>query len=251
MRSRNNQIQTLRPTASTGRRRTVSSAVTSRTIPGQAAFLALLTGLALPPSAQAQHAEFCVSCTGPKAVYKCRIDDPGAVPSDALKLYCVTRTTKEANHGSCTANIDTACPGALKTLTYDGVAAKREELESQFNQIKKRIDAEQRKFAAPSERPGSEPKTLMDLTNRMFGGAKTRLGYGEEEETPTAPPPSPRPPAAAAPASPSPETAVRPAPPAYRHSQSAQSDESWASRSYRCMRSFFRDCGSQDGSAAN
>ena len=51
-------------------------------------------------SARAEAQEYCVSCKGPDAVYRCVLDveKPPGMP---LKMLCITRLAKEGGHASC------------------------------------------------------------------------------------------------------------------------------------------------------
>jgi hypothetical protein len=189
--------------------------------------------MCLPTQASADSADYCVTCQNPSATYRCRVTGDGAKPSDALKLYCVIRTAKEGNHSSCKAQKATSdCVGLVKVYTYDGPALP-ENLTSdpRVLELQQKVERNQRDFQNPK---GDEPSSLFELGGRAVDASKKRLrnagaaiGIGESESVPhaAAPPPPP-------------QTA-----------QSAGESEGFAHRSYRCMRSLFRNCGSVDKEA--
>lgn len=186
--------------------------------------------LALP--APAAGADYCVTCKSPSETYRCRVTGSGVKTSDALKLYCVIRTAKEGNHASCSAEKATAaCVGLVKAYTYDGPAIPENVTsDPRVRELQQRIERDQRTFKEPE---GDEPTSLFDLGGRAVDASKkglrnagSAIGIGSSE------------PAARAPAP----------PPKTTRSAGAES-ESLARRSYRCMRSFFRNCGSTDKGA--
>jgi len=186
--------------------------------------------LSLPAPAAAA-ADFCVTCKNPDETYRCRVTGSGVKASDALKLYCVIRTAKEGNHASCKAKKATsACVGLVKAYTYDGPAIP-ETLTSdpRVRELKQQVEQDQRQFQEPT---GEEPSSLFELGGRAVDASKkglrnagSAIGIGASESgTPAAAPP----------------------PPKTTRSAGAVESESFARRSYRCMRSFFRNCGSAD-----
>ena len=181
------------------------------------------------PAAYAAKADYCVTCKNPNETYRCRVK--GVKPSDALKLYCVIRTAKEGNHSSCKAKKATAdCVGLVKVYTYDGPPIP-DNLTSdpRVRELQQRVEKDKRTFQEPD---GDEPSSLLELggqavdaSKRGLRNAGAAIGIGSSEPDP-------------APAAPPPQTAQR----------AAESD-GFARRSYRCMRSLFRNCGSVDKEA--
>lgn len=197
----------------------------------------------LPTPSSAASTDYCVTCQSPSETYRCRVTGDGAKPSDALKLYCVIRTAKEGNHSSCKAQKATsACIGLTKVYTYDGPALP-EKLTSdpRMRQLQERIERDQRTFQEPT---GEEPSSLFELGGRAVDASKelggravdaskkglrnagTVIGIGSSEPDP------------------------QPAPPPSQTAQSAGESEGFARRSYRCMRSLFRNCGAVDNDDA-
>ncbi len=67
----------------------------------------------------AAQAEFCVSCTGPQAQYRCIFSgDTSVTPKGGLQLYCITTLAREEGHESCAVDRQTAgpCNGTPKVL---------------------------------------------------------------------------------------------------------------------------------------
>lgn len=80
--------------------------------------LPVLCGIAAG-RAQAEPPEFCVTCTGPQAQYRCTFEDNGGQASaPGLQLYCISTLAREGKHESCAIGRATkqACPGTLKVL---------------------------------------------------------------------------------------------------------------------------------------
>lgn len=87
---------------------------------GLTAFAAASVALYATPSIAA---EFCVTCEGPAAHYKCVLPGPAADPGDArLKIWCMTELAKSGSHASCTVDrqAQTACQGDVKQLALPG-----------------------------------------------------------------------------------------------------------------------------------
>ncbi|ODA68389.1 hypothetical protein A7A08_00211 [Methyloligella halotolerans] len=204
----------------------------------------VLVGFSL--SAFAADAEFCVRCTGPDQTYRCKVTGVGPQYSDAAKLFCVLTTTKTEGHAKCTATRDPSCQGIQKVYNYGGGPLPGAINQSDgVQQYKDRVSREQEKFEAPSEKGRA---TLFDLGKGVVSGTKSRFGYGPDETPqPDAPPPQATAPTVAPQAGP-PVSDQRPAAPT-AYAQTPESDESFAHRSYRCLKSFFFNCGSED--AAN
>ncbi|HZP08661.1 hypothetical protein [Methyloceanibacter sp.] len=192
---------------------------------------------AIPLSAMAGEASFCVACSGPDQVYRCRVTGEGSIPSDALKLYCVIRTAKEGHHASCSAeNATAACAGIDKVYTYDGPAIPEEIAQDpRVKSLMKRMNHENQAF----EKPKAEtPKTMVELTGRALSAsrqgwrnAKAALGGGSSQDAQ----PLPVTPQAADAAS---ATADSPS----RMQRASSAMGNIARKSYRCLRSFFRHC---------
>ena len=69
-------------------------------------------------------AEYCVTCTGPDAQYRCEVGSNNAVDARAW-LQCITELAKEGSHDSCSVDrkATSPCPGIHKILAVpDGAA---------------------------------------------------------------------------------------------------------------------------------
>jgi hypothetical protein len=75
---------------------------------------------ALTISAAAQ--EFCVTCTGPDATYRCVIggDATTAARSSRGQFLCITELAQSGHHASCSAarGQATPCPGETRTVMF-------------------------------------------------------------------------------------------------------------------------------------
>ena len=244
----------------------------NRLRPPRAALFAAAASFAFAPGAFAGNADYCVTCKNPDEVYRCRVT--GVKASDALKLYCVIRTAKEGKHTSCSAAAATNdCVGLVKVYDYDGPPLP-DGLTSdpRVKELKQRMEQEQRAFKEPK---GEAPKSLFELGGRAMSASRKGLrnageavGFTSETEAPPAVAPAPVPSSAPppqqvepAPAEPLPAHApaaasVVPTPSegvsaSQRMKQAAQGASSavggFARKSYRCVRSFFRECREESG----
>jgi hypothetical protein len=149
----------------------------------QAASLAALLAW-LAPTAQAEEASYCVTCSNPNQTYRCRVVGEGAGANDAAKLYCIIRTAKEGHHSACSAERKTAanCPGVEKVYTYDGPSIPAEiASDPRVKSLSNRIERNQQAFAKPQS--GGAPKTLFELGGRAVSAsregwrnARTKIG---------------------------------------------------------------------------
>jgi hypothetical protein len=230
------------------------------------AVLAATAPVLIAPSAQGANADYCVTCKNPDETYRCRVT--GVKPNDALKLYCVIRTAKEGNHASCSAEkATTGCVGLVKIYTYDGPALP-EGLTSdpRVRELNQKIERDQRAFEEPK---GDEPKSLFELGGRAVSASRrglrnagTAIGVTSSESgtSPVAEPLPRAAPTASLPADAAPVRAAETTAPtengetSSRVRQAAQGASSavggFARKSYRCMRSFFRDCSGDEEDGA-
>jgi hypothetical protein len=193
----------------------------------------------LAAAALAGDASYCVTCTGPDQVYRCRITGQGSKPSDALKLYCVIRTAKEGHHASCSAeNATPACAGPEKVYAYDGPDIDQIVQDPRVKNLMSRVEHENKAFDKPK---GEGPQTMVELTGRAltasrqgWRNAKSALGgsSGETAPLPVSPQASSTEASAASAATSSPS----------RMQRASSAMGSLARKSYRCLRSFFRHC---------
>lgn len=181
---------------------------------------------AIPTSVNASVAEFCVTCKTPNASYRCRLEGSGVTQSDAFKLYCVVRTSKEGNHAACTAKTNRKCAGVVKVYTYDGPTLPGNiTSDPRLRELNERVQRENRAF---EEDHSDKPNSLFELGGRAYDasrrglqGAGAAIGIGagaQDQETATPPPPL---------------AAEEPEKPR----------KNFARRSWDCMVSMFRECG--------
>jgi hypothetical protein len=203
----------------------------------RAALAAILVCVAA--SAEAGDASYCVTCTGPDQIYRCRVTGEGSRPSDALKLYCVIRTAKEGHHGSCSAeNATPACGGVEKVYSYDGPSIPDEIAQDpRVKNLMSRVEHDNHAFDKPKE---EGPQTMVELTGRALSAsrqgwrsARSALGGSSREALPVSPQAGSTEASAAASA----ETASP-----NRMQRAGSAMGSLARKSYRCLRSFFRHC---------
>jgi len=193
--------------------------------------------ICLAASARAGEASYCVTCTGPDQTYRCRVTGEGSKPSDALKLYCVIRTAKEGHHASCSAeNATPACAGVEKVYSYDGPAIPDDLAQDpRVKNLMSRINHENAAFDKPK---GQGPQTMVELTGRALSASRQGLRNarsafgGSTEQTQPLPATSPAGSDAGAAAAPSKS----------RFQRASAAMASAARKSYRCLRSLFRNC---------
>jgi len=218
-------------------------------LPGIASCAAILVCLAA--SARAGEASYCVTCTGTDQTYRCRVTGEGSKPSDALKLYCVIRTAKEGHHASCSAeNATPACAGVEKVFSYDGPAIPDDLAQDpRVKNLMNRINHDNEAFDKPK---GRGPQTMVELTGRALSAsrqglrnARSALGGSSEQTEPlpaTSPAVSDDGAAAAASATQAPSTS--------RFQRASAAMASAARKSYRCLRSLFRNCSGEAAAGA-
>jgi hypothetical protein len=77
-----------------------------------------LSGLA--PGASAQ--DYCVTCTGPDAKYRCIIGGDGGVATRSSRgqMLCITQLAQSGGHASCSVSRTTTepCEGKVKTVMF-------------------------------------------------------------------------------------------------------------------------------------
>jgi hypothetical protein len=210
--------------------------------------LALAAGLAA--SAQAEEAIYCVTCTGPDQVYRCKVTGEGSKASDAMKLYCVIRTAKEGHHASCSAeNATPACGGIDKVYSYNGPSLPDDIAQDpRVKSLMKRVEENNRAFDKPK---GEGPQTMVELTGRAFSASRQGLRNARSALTGSRGETQPLPASPQVTGSSGAAAAANPAAPSKSRMQRASAAmSSLARKSYRCLRSLFLNCsGEATGSA--
>lgn len=94
--------------------------MTAKSIPLLSGAVVSMLGAATPAHAQ----EFCVTCEGPSAIYRCVLEGAGPAQAQPLKVVCVTTLAREFNHASCSVRGGTVfdCNGAVKRVNAQGTA---------------------------------------------------------------------------------------------------------------------------------
>lgn len=241
--------------------------------------LALGLGAFVAPTVLAEGVAYCVTCKKPKQTYVCRVTGEGSRLKDALKLYCIVRLAKEGNHASCRAKHRVAdCDGIERTYSYHGpVIPDRLADDPRVQKLMRKAAHEQEAFEKPD---GKGPQTLVDLTGRAISAS--RKGWRNMRDAIRGDPDEPGLPgedANRSTAAPDQEAPIKLTPPPPRStaalletppSADAKEEESesrfqrmkntvknagsavggFASKSYRCVRSLFRNCRSESASAA-
>ncbi len=224
-------------------------------------YAAIVAGLVLGASsaAFAADAEYCVTCTNPDQIYRCKITGVGKRPSDALKLYCVIRTAKDGHHASCkAADVSADCNGVVKVFNYEGPSLPQGvAADPRVRDLKQRVDQDRRTFDEPNaEAKGKAPKTLFELGGRAVDAsakglrsARSALGGSSDDPAPkpaAMPSTGALPVATPAPAPPQPTESVSTASPVKPATQSTGSGVGgFARKSYNCVLSLFRHCSEQ------
>jgi hypothetical protein len=212
-----------------------------------AAFAACLLILATQ-AAYAGEATYCVTCKNPEQTYLCRVNAGGAKPSDALKLYCIMRTAKEGQHGTCSAERGASgCHGVEKAYSYEGPLPEDFAADPRVRKFTDKLEQERKVFEQPK---GDQPKTLVELGGRAVNAsrqglrnARSRIGGSPQEINQSLPEQVP-----AYDQSPGPVVAHSPPPlgPEPDQPNRAQRASSavggFARKSYRCVASLFRKC---------
>jgi hypothetical protein len=87
---------------------------------------AVLTLFVCGLTVQASAQEYCVTCTGPPAIYRCTIASEAgtAVPPSRSQLLCITELAQTGNHESCSVGRTAAepCLGEPRTVMFTGAA---------------------------------------------------------------------------------------------------------------------------------
>ncbi len=222
---------------------------------GIAVLAATLSAIAVP--AEADEASYCVTCTGPDQVYRCKVTGEGSKPSDALKLYCVIRTAKEGHHASCSAeNATPACAGVEKVYSYDGPALPDDIAQDpRVKSLMAKINHQNKTFDTPQQeapKNGEAPKTMVELTGRALSAsrqgwrnAKAAIGGGSNEAAPL--PVTPQAGTtqgadASASTTQGADASAATAGSPSRMQRASAAMGSFARKSYRCLFSLFRHC---------
>jgi hypothetical protein len=135
--------------------------------------------LLLAGSAQAH--EYCVTCEGPPAMYRCVIDgtEDGAGKDPSASLYCISQMASQGHHTSCAVSRGAPfpCPGltavvaAPKNLPPPPTQAAESPAEAPAA-----APGEPPATAPPAEaEPAKVPRTVEELAGQSFKSSKESL----------------------------------------------------------------------------
>jgi hypothetical protein len=84
--------------------------------------LVALVVCGLAPSTRAE--EYCVTCTGPDAKYRCIIGGNAREPASRGQLLCITELAQSGNHESCSVGRtqNAPCDGQPRTVMFTSAA---------------------------------------------------------------------------------------------------------------------------------
>jgi hypothetical protein len=181
----------------------------------------------------------------------------GSRAVDAVKLYCIIRTAKDGNHASCSAQRGSAaCQGMLKVYNYEGPLPSDVTADPRVRRFMDYVSREQEKFEKPK---GDAPKTLFEAGRRAgtasrqgLRNARGTLGGSSQSEIPSE---SDAPPVSATPLPPEPQVAQSVSPQSddgaspNRIQRAGSAVGGFTRKSYRCVRSLFRNCGEETSDA--
>ena len=72
------------------------------------------------PIGQAEAQEYCVSCSGPNALYRCVIDGAQPRGGQPLQMLCITAMAKDGGHATCSVKRGSVfeCDGPVKRVPW-------------------------------------------------------------------------------------------------------------------------------------
>jgi hypothetical protein len=133
----------------------------------------VLAILAAAISAPAAGAEYCVSCSGPDATYRCAVEGSlaGAAADSREQLACVKELAQSLGHESCSVSRRTPdlCPGELKV-----VAAPLRETPLPIGEPAPEANLPPTPAADESSEPKT-PKTVEELAKQTVQSSKEGL----------------------------------------------------------------------------
>lgn len=137
---------------------------------------ALLVALVVWTAAKpAVGAEYCVTCSGPAAMYACAIahTQRDAPVDPRMQLLCIQELARQGGHDSCSVprSAPQPCPGVMKTVAAPSLLAPTG-AEAAVNDGEP--DPKIAKEAEPPA-PGTPPRTVEELATRTLEASKTGL----------------------------------------------------------------------------
>lgn len=140
--------------------------------------------LVLPIADAAMALEYCVTCEGPPAIYRCMIDGtedgPGRDPR--VSLYCISEMAKRGGHKSCAVSRGAPfpCPGLTAVVDQPSdlsrPAAPSPEAEALGPDTPAVHEADVEAEPAPqAEKPVKVPRTMEELAGETVKSSKQGL----------------------------------------------------------------------------
>jgi hypothetical protein len=123
--------------------------------------------------------EYCVSCTGPDALYRCVIDNAQPGGGQPLQMLCITTMAKQGGHATCAVKRGTVfqCDGAVKRIPWAALTAPQPAEPGHAPPSGTQPAARPETATAPAPPPGPAsqpaesrheppPDTMLDLAKR-------------------------------------------------------------------------------------
>lgn len=124
---------------------------------------AFIAGAICALAGQARAQEYCVSCTGPDAIYRCTIDGAQPRGGQSLQMLCVTAMAKEGGHATCAVKGGTVfdCNGPLKRVPWVSLNAPATETARPPSP-----PPQQPAAGTQPQDPNAPPKTVEEMARR-------------------------------------------------------------------------------------
>ncbi len=128
---------------------------------------------------RAEAQEYCVSCLGPDAVYRCVIDGARPGGAQSLQMLCLSTMAKEGGHATCSVKRGTVfeCTGPVKRISW----AALNELPSHPS-----WDSSVQQIPQPEAEPADKkapPKTMVELAKQTNEKTAAQLKKAGEDVT--------------------------------------------------------------------
>lgn len=155
-------------------------------------------------SGLAEEAAYCLTCTGPDQMYLCRVRGPGVNQNDIFKLYCIARTARKGSHDSCAVTgTSDNCPGVLRAFKYNGPSLPAALADNP--KMKRFISKAEADYRSTPQVSAARPRAPAPTLNPPRRSLLLRMGHTAQS--------------------------------------AGAAMGGFAQRSYKCMRSLFRQCG--------
>jgi hypothetical protein len=130
------------------------------------------------PIGQAAAQEYCVSCSGPNALYRCVIDGAQPRGGQPLQMLCITAMAKDGGHATCSVKRGSVfeCDGPVKRVPWAALngAAQTEGPTAQpwAPETAPKPEPAARPMPAPTSAPAASPgpeappQTVLELAKR-------------------------------------------------------------------------------------